>query len=65
MNAVALQLKEDLLEEFAGDALLRRDLANHHGIPGARQRDKGAKSIFCFVRNHLETPDTLSNVSSR
>jgi hypothetical protein len=64
-DAVALELKENLLEEFAGDALLCGDLADHHGVPGARQRDKGAKSIFCFLGDHEEMSNTLSNVSGR
>ena len=52
-DAVVLQLEQDLLEEFAGDALLRRDLADHHGIARAGQRDQGAKSVFGFLRDHL------------
>ena len=62
-DAVALQLKEDLLEEFTGNALLRRDLADHHGLPGAGERDQGAESIFCLLRDHLGKNRSLNTLS--
>ena len=52
-DAVALQLKQDLLEEFAGNALLGSDFADHHRVAGAGERDQGPESIFGFLRDHL------------
>jgi hypothetical protein len=51
-NAVALQVEKDLLEKLARDALLRRDVRDHH-IVGARERDQRPQGISCLLRNHL------------
>src|SRR5262245_25450867 len=51
-NAVALQVEEDLLEKLARDALLRRDVRDHH-IVGACERDQRPQGISCLLRNHL------------
>ena len=47
-DAVALELEQDLFEEFPRNSLLGGDLSYHQGI-GARQRGQGVEGIFSFL----------------
>src|SRR5690606_21212553 len=53
-DAGALQFEQDLLEEFLGDRLVARNLADHAGLapPGPRQRHQGAQRVFRLLRDH-------------
>src|SRR5581483_4230264 len=52
-DAVALKLEQNLLEELARNSLLGRNFSDHHRVALAGERDEGAESIFCLLRDHL------------
>jgi hypothetical protein len=51
-DAVVLEIKKDLLEEFAGDLLLFSDLGDHQGIVGAGKRHKRPQGVSGFLGDH-------------